>query len=60
MLLNPADIVVIDATAPEEAIAEIRQPRASISAGDGWCRSTRPNSFDHDERGSGNLMIKQS
>ena len=28
LLLNPADIVVIDATTPEEAIAEIRQPGA--------------------------------
>jgi cytosine deaminase len=28
LLLNPADIVVIDATTPEQAIAEIRQPLA--------------------------------
>jgi len=59
-VLNPADIVVIDATTPEEAIAEIRQPGAVDKRGDGWCRSTRPNSFDHDERGSGNPLVKQS
>jgi hypothetical protein len=28
LLLNPAEIVVIDATTPERAIAEIRQPLA--------------------------------
>jgi hypothetical protein len=28
LLLNPADIVVIDATTPERAIVEIRQPLA--------------------------------
>jgi len=55
--LNPADIVVIDATTPEEAIAEIRQPGAVDKRGDGWCRSTRPNSFDHDEQVSGNLLV---
>jgi cytosine deaminase len=30
---NPADIVVIDATLPEQAIAEIRQPLAVFKRG---------------------------
>src|SRR6516165_1107467 len=54
LLLNPADIVVIDATTPEQRSA---RPSRSISAGDGRCCGTRSNSFGHDERVSGSLLV---
>ena len=57
MVLNPADIVVIDATTPEEAIAEIRQPGAVDKRGRRMVSQHPP---DHDERGSGNPLVKQS
>jgi hypothetical protein len=49
LLLNPADMV--------EAIAEIRQPGAVDKRGRRMVSQHPP---DHDERGSGNLLVWQS
>ena len=42
MVDNPADLVVIDAVTPEQAIAEIRQPLAAFKLGTADGRPARP------------------